>query len=97
MDAEALIAAFKRLPAGDSRQNFLDALVGEFTAYEWRAVQRRLNERTFQRDIIGRLPVELVAHIFAYLEASAPYALQRVSTLGAAHVPDSRRENGLMI
>src|SRR5207253_2799785 len=33
----------------------------------------------FQCDIIGSLPLELVAHVFSHLDIAAPYRLQSVS------------------
>ena len=59
----------------------LEALVGELTPYEWRTLHAITSQRSFQSDIIGQLPLELVAHIFTHLDTSSPYRLQLVSTL----------------
>ncbi|KAH7088466.1 hypothetical protein FB567DRAFT_339254 [Paraphoma chrysanthemicola] len=78
MATDALIAAFRRLPT-DSRQAAIGALVAELTPYEWRTLHGLTAARTFQFDIIGNLPVELVASVFAYLTPATPYHLQCVS------------------
>jgi hypothetical protein len=78
MATDAFIAAFRLLHTNDSRQEAVERLAQELNGNEWRALQSILVRRSFQLDIIGRLPVELVAHVFAYLDASAPYRLQRV-------------------
>jgi hypothetical protein len=85
MATDALIAAFKRL-TNDSRREALCALVKELTPYEWRTLQHTTASRLFQFDIIGQLPVELVAQIFAHLDTSAPYRLQRVRQNYMDHV-----------
>ncbi|KAF1947779.1 hypothetical protein EJ02DRAFT_472136 [Clathrospora elynae] len=79
MDANGLVDAFKGLQTNDSRREALAALVNELTPYEWRALHAITSARSFQYDIIGQLPVELVAHIFIHLDTTAPYRLQIVS------------------
>ncbi len=77
--ADAGVAeAFARLSTSDSRLNALEALIKELTPYEWRFVKSRTGSRTFHFDLIGRLPVELVSHIFSYLDTSSPWRLQHV-------------------
>ena len=59
----------------------LEAIVTEaLTPYEWRALQTIVSARTFQFDIIGALPTELVALVFSYLDTTTPYRLQIVRT-----------------
>jgi hypothetical protein len=77
MATAALITAFKRLTK-HSRREALNALVEELDPYEWRTLHQTTASRSFQYDIIGQLPVELVAQIFAHLDTSTPYRLQRV-------------------
>ncbi|KAF2263776.1 hypothetical protein CC78DRAFT_533776 [Lojkania enalia] len=62
-----------------SRKEALDALLKELTPYEWRDLQAILNQRSFQYDIVGSLPAELVAIVFAHLDVAAPYRLRCVS------------------
>jgi hypothetical protein len=80
MDVDALLAAFRRLQTNESRSKGLAALVQELTPYEWRDLHKLTAARSFQFDIIGKLPVEIVAQIFTHLEPTAPYLLQRVSS-----------------
>jgi hypothetical protein len=78
METDALIRAFGRLSTSDARLRAMEALMRTLSPYEWRAVHSVAAARRFEVDIIGRLPVELVAQIFAYLDTSAPYRLQPV-------------------
>lgn len=78
MASNRLAQAFARLSTSDSRINALQALIQELTPNEWRFVQSVTGARTFQYDIIGRLPVELVSHVFSYLDTSTPWRLQLV-------------------
>lgn len=79
MDPTRLLQAFNDLPSTDSRQKALEALLNELTTYEWRSLHALTGARSFQFDIIGHLPIELVAHIFSYVDTSTPYRLQLVS------------------
>ncbi|KAF1959802.1 hypothetical protein CC80DRAFT_406524 [Byssothecium circinans] len=79
MGDAALIHAFRALRTHDSRREALGALFLELSPYEWRCARELLEARTFQHDIIASLPVELVAHVFSYLDTSTPFHLQRVS------------------
>ncbi|KAF2024763.1 hypothetical protein EK21DRAFT_77971 [Setomelanomma holmii] len=79
METNALVAAFRNLPTLDSRQVALSTLVNELTSDEWRKLGKVITARSFQFDIIGNLPVELVAQVFVYLGPSAPYRWQSVS------------------
>lgn len=81
MDSETPAAAFKRLQTSDQRHAALDALVRELSPYEWRALHATIAARSFEFDIIGNLPIEIVIHIFNYLDSSALYRLQRVRPL----------------
>ncbi|KAF1842397.1 uncharacterized protein K460DRAFT_370364 [Cucurbitaria berberidis CBS 394.84] len=95
MDTPRFIEAFKALPTHDSRHQALEALVRELTPYEWRALQTITSARLFQFDIIGQLPIELVAHIFSYLDTTTPCRLQRVSTRWAQRLrsPDVLKQS----
>jgi hypothetical protein len=79
MHHDALIAAFRQLHTNDSRLNAIEALAQELTSHEWRRLKEIAAARTFQIDIVGQLPLELVAQVFAHLDTSTPYRLQRVS------------------
>ncbi|KAH7380746.1 hypothetical protein BKA66DRAFT_419577 [Pyrenochaeta sp. MPI-SDFR-AT-0127] len=86
-----VVEAFAGLQTNDSRLQALHALLPQLTPYEWRKLHALTSARSFHCDIIGQLPIELVAHIFAYLDTSSPYRLQCVSrrwsrTLRSLHV-----------
>ncbi|KAI4614629.1 uncharacterized protein J4E87_009429 [Alternaria ethzedia] len=73
------------------REKALTALTAELSPYEWRTLHATTSSRTFQFDVIGNLPVELVAQVFSHLDVAAPYRLQSVSrrwnhTLQSLHV-----------
>jgi hypothetical protein len=78
METDALVKAYGLLHTSGARQRALKALMRELSPHEWRTVQRIAAARSFQFDIVGRLPVELVAQVFAYLDISTPYLLQPV-------------------
>jgi hypothetical protein len=79
MDTSPFLEAFRRLQTAESRRDALNDLVNELTPYEWRALHAITSTRSFQFDIIGQLPLELIAQIFRHLDPSAPYRLQIVS------------------
>jgi hypothetical protein len=78
METDALVEAFRLLHTGDARLRAIEALMRELSPYEWRTVHSIAAARCFHFDIIGRLPVELVAQVFAYLDTSTPYRMQAV-------------------
>ncbi|OCL13019.1 hypothetical protein AOQ84DRAFT_417323 [Glonium stellatum] len=73
-----VIQAFENLALGASRQEALDGITVRLNKHEWRALSRRLNERNFQLDMIGSLPLELVLVVFSYLDETAPFAYRAV-------------------
>ncbi|CAN9108960.1 unnamed protein product [Alternaria sp. RS040] len=88
--ATDFINAFRRLQTHE-RGRALQDLTAELSTYEWRALHAATSSRTFQFDVIGSLPVELVAQIFCLLDPATPYRLQSVSkrwrdTLRSLHV-----------
>ncbi|KAJ6281180.1 hypothetical protein J3E71DRAFT_353748 [Bipolaris maydis] len=62
------------------RQHALALLTAELTPHEWRYLHALTSSRSFQLDIVGHLPIELIAHVFTYLDPAAPYRYQVVST-----------------
>jgi hypothetical protein len=81
MASDRLVEAFARLSTADSRRTALQALIQELTPHEWRFVHALTSTQTFQFDIVGRLPIELVSHIFSYLDTCTPWRLQHVGQL----------------
>lgn len=77
-DDNDVLGAFRRL-LPHQRKHVLALLPAELTPYEWRALHAITSRRSFHADIVGRLPLELVATIFTYLDPAAPYRLQAVS------------------
>jgi hypothetical protein len=73
-----VVQAFRQTHTNRSRIEALEALAAELTPFEWRHLQSKLNTKDFRCDIVAALPVELVASIFAHLDVSTPYRLQRV-------------------
>lgn len=45
---------------------------------EWREVKRRMNPQIFQRDLVGTLPVEIVALLVEYWELVHVVLFRRV-------------------
>ncbi|KAF1921143.1 hypothetical protein BDU57DRAFT_38592 [Ampelomyces quisqualis] len=78
MATHAVIAAFRRLHTNDARREAVDALLAELTTHERRALHTAA-ALCFHCDLVARLPLELVAHVFAQLDPSTPFRLQRVS------------------
>ena len=52
------------------RRTWLNDIVASLSGEEWRELQAILSRRSFQLDIIGSLPVELVALVFSYIDIS---------------------------
>ncbi|KAF2792598.1 hypothetical protein K505DRAFT_307429 [Melanomma pulvis-pyrius CBS 109.77] len=74
-----IVQAFRQCQTNRSRAEALEALTAELTPAEWRALSAKLNGRDFRFDIVGALPVELVASIFAHVDVGALFRLQCVS------------------
>jgi len=52
------------------RRTWLNGIVNSLSGEEWRELHATLSRRSFQLDIIGNLPVELVALVFSYIDIS---------------------------
>jgi hypothetical protein len=90
MDTANFIEAFRRLQKSD-REQALQALTQELSPYEWRFLHAITSTTSFQCDIIGKLPIELVSQIFQHLSTTSPYRYQTVSrrwnhTLRSLHI-----------
>ncbi|KAK7514807.1 hypothetical protein IWZ03DRAFT_226085 [Phyllosticta citriasiana] len=89
-----LATLFAQLPGPHARRDALDAILGDLTSYEWRDMTNKLLRRSFHCDVVGSLPVELVALIFQHLPPNAPFLYQTVSrrwrdVLSSSHVISS--------
>jgi len=61
------------------RYEWLRQIERDLSVDEWRALHIILSRRTFQFDIIGHLPIELVALVFSFVDVSAVPSCLRVS------------------
>ncbi|KAK8226793.1 hypothetical protein HDK77DRAFT_487151 [Phyllosticta capitalensis] len=89
-----LATLFDQLPGPHARRDALDAILGNLSSYEWRHLQDKLQLHSFAKDIIGSLPIELVALILSHLPPNAPFLYQTVSrrwrdVLSSSHVISS--------
>ncbi len=73
-----LVRDFKQLPSASNESNPLHSILQSLSPYEWRDLHALLTTRTFQHDIIGNLPIELVVAIFKELDLIAPLVCRRV-------------------
>jgi hypothetical protein len=90
MDTTSFIEAFRCLQTHE-REQALEALTNELSPSDWIHLHAITSTRSFQHDIIGNLPVELVAQIFRHLDTTCPYRYQIVSrrwnnTLRSLHI-----------
>lgn len=78
MEETDVVRYFQEIPSSASRRAALQGIVKQLTPYEWRELYEELGRRSFQYDIVGNLPPEIVLGIFNYLPIWSPFALQRV-------------------
>ncbi|KAF2097640.1 hypothetical protein NA57DRAFT_77892 [Rhizodiscina lignyota] len=63
----------------EDRQRELDAIIAKLDPYQRRYLHAKLASKTFQFDIVGGLPLELVGKIFAHADIEDILQCQRVS------------------
>ncbi|KAL5332994.1 hypothetical protein BJX70DRAFT_382321 [Aspergillus crustosus] len=68
-----------RKSTGSARRAVYHQIIDELSPSEWRDVKNRINERSFRKDILGDLPLELAVHIIRYLNLDDMHLLRRVS------------------
>lgn len=66
-------------PQGQGLDLDLEEFTGKLDPYQWRLLRDILNARSFDYDIIGNLPLELVIQVFRHLDPVTPFLHQRVS------------------
>ncbi|KAL4932273.1 F-box domain protein [Aspergillus undulatus] len=77
---QEIITLFKQLDTTTSaRRTAYHKMIDELGPDEWRDVKERINERSFQKDILGSLPLELAVQIIQYLKLDELHLLRRVS------------------
>lgn len=79
MDLGKVLQALPTMRGREERNHALGAFVDRLDPYDVRHLQSLLLCKTFQMDVVGSLPLELVAQIFAYIDPVAVYRLQIVS------------------
>ncbi|KAF7591766.1 hypothetical protein BBP40_001146 [Aspergillus hancockii] len=81
MDPEIqdILSQFKKLKSTTARRAVYYYLLEQMYPHEWRDVRDRMNQLSFQKDILGSLPMEITVQIALYLDMSDIYILRRVS------------------
>ncbi|KAE8349812.1 hypothetical protein BDV28DRAFT_54141 [Aspergillus coremiiformis] len=81
MDPEVqnILNRFKDLKFPSARRAVYYHLLEQMHPYEWRDVRDRMNQVSFQKDILGSLPVEIAVQIVKYLDLSEFHIFRRVS------------------
>lgn len=78
LDVPEFIAHFKQLDTSVRRTAY-HRIIDQLDPYEWRDVKKRINERSFQKDILGALPLEIAVQIIKCLSLNDAHLLRRVS------------------
>ncbi|KAL2866831.1 F-box domain protein [Aspergillus lucknowensis] len=78
-DIQEIVARFKRLDTSSARRTAIHQIIEQLGPHEWRDVKKRINERSFQKDILGELPLEIAVQIARYLNLGEFHVLRRVS------------------
>ncbi|KAL6229520.1 hypothetical protein BDW75DRAFT_249627 [Aspergillus navahoensis] len=78
-NTQEIITRFKRLDTASARRTVYHQIIDQLNPHEWRDVQKRINERTFRKDILGSLPLEVAAQIIQYFDLNDVHVLRRVS------------------
>ncbi|KAL4746244.1 hypothetical protein BDW72DRAFT_210594 [Aspergillus terricola var. indicus] len=76
---QEIIIRFKQLNTASARRTVYHQIIDQLDPHEWREVQKRINQRTFQKDILGSLPLEVAVQIIQYFDVNDVHLLQRVS------------------
>ncbi|KAL2832392.1 hypothetical protein BDW59DRAFT_104462 [Aspergillus cavernicola] len=78
-DIQELVTRFKLLRSNSARHIAYHQIIDQMTPHEWRDVKSRINERSFQKDILGALPLEIAVQITQYLYLADLHLLRGVS------------------
>ncbi|KAE8133753.1 F-box domain protein [Aspergillus pseudotamarii] len=81
MDPEVqdILTRFKHLKSTSARRALYHLLLEQMHPYEWRDVRDRMNQVSFQKDILGSLPTEVAVKISRHLDLSEIHIFRRVS------------------
>ncbi|KAL1963281.1 hypothetical protein VTN77DRAFT_8504 [Rasamsonia byssochlamydoides] len=77
--AASIVEAFETLKTVQARRAVYHGILDQLHLDEWRDVSIRAKKISFQRDILGSLPLEIVAQIVKYLDLWDILRFQRVS------------------
>jgi hypothetical protein len=78
-DVQEIITRFKHLSTRTARHSAIHQIIDQLSPYEWRDVKERINARSFQKDIIGALPLEIAVQVTQSLTLADMHLLRRVS------------------
>ncbi|KAL3475321.1 hypothetical protein BJX99DRAFT_230061 [Aspergillus californicus] len=78
-DIQEIVTRFKLLYNNSARHITYHLILDQLNPYEWRDVKERINQRSFQKDILGALPLEIVVQIIQLLALCDLHILRRVS------------------
>ncbi|PYH97474.1 F-box domain protein [Aspergillus ellipticus CBS 707.79] len=76
---QQIISLFSLLPSKSARQAAYHQILNQLNPHEWRDVQVRINQRSFQKDILGESPPEVAVQIARHIGFAELHILQRVS------------------
>ncbi|PWY64746.1 F-box domain protein [Aspergillus heteromorphus CBS 117.55] len=76
---QQIISLFSLLPSTSARLAACHQILDQLSPHEWRDAQVRINQRSFQRDILGESPPEVAVQIAQHLGLAELHVLQRVS------------------
>ncbi|KAL3460550.1 hypothetical protein BJX64DRAFT_278438 [Aspergillus heterothallicus] len=81
MDPEIqdIVTRFRQLKTSPARHIAIHQIINELSPFEWRDVKARINERSFQKDILGAVPLEISVQIAQYISLAELHLLRRVS------------------
>ncbi|KAL2796503.1 hypothetical protein BJX66DRAFT_137345 [Aspergillus keveii] len=78
-DVQEIITRFKHLSTRTARHSAIHQIIDQLSPYEWRDVKKRIDARSFQKDILGALPLEIAVQVTQSLTLADMHLLRRVS------------------
>lgn len=78
-EIQEIITRFKLLDTTSARRAAYHRIIDHLNLNEWRDVKERINERSFQKDVLGALPLEIALQVIQRLNLSDIHSLRRVS------------------
>jgi hypothetical protein len=78
-DIQEIVTRFTQLSTKTARHSAIHQVIDQLNPYEWRDVKERINARSFQKDILGALPLEIAVQITQSLNLAEMHLLRRVS------------------